>query len=62
MMILTQLSQHGCQKERMEVIKMNHTVQEIFDRELALMQVIKALNEDYHDNCDLNNCHACVGD
>jgi len=33
------------------------------DRDMeSLMFEISELNKDYHDNCDMNGCQACIGE
>ena len=40
----------------------NRTQTEIDEQNEAFMQFSIESNKDMHDNCDLNDCHACVGD
>ncbi len=43
------------------MFKKNNTLEEIEEDMNAFMFIVKELNKDMCDNCDLNTCGACAG-
>ena len=40
----------------------NKTMEQIEEQNDAFMHFVIESNKDMHDNCDMNDCNACVGD
>jgi hypothetical protein len=43
------------------ITKKNRTQEQIDYDEVSYMMLCDELNKDIHDNCDLNDCQACIG-
>ena len=43
-------------------IKPNRTQEQIDEQNESFMCLVIELNKDMHDNCDMNDCKACIGE